>query len=129
MDLDKEIRDRLATLTPEQKAEALAVLRASSVPRAPSAGQWDAPTGRKKSVRSLGPALEEQEKSAIVQALEATKGNKTEAAEALGLLVRTLDRRIERYGLKGFVDDLRRQYGVAGGFVGASDPRRYANRH
>jgi len=42
--------------------------------------------------------LEEMEKQAIVQALKAAGGNRTRAAEQLGISRRTLHRKIAEYG-------------------------------
>jgi DNA-binding NtrC family response regulator len=49
-------------------------------------------------VQVSGGTLEELEKAAIVQALKRTGGNRTRAAEALGISRRTLHRKIAEYG-------------------------------
>jgi DNA-binding NtrC family response regulator len=43
--------------------------------------------------------LEEVERQALVQALEQHDGNRTHAAESLGISVRTLQRRLKSWGL------------------------------
>jgi DNA-binding NtrC family response regulator len=49
-----------------------------------------------------GAAPEEDEESALRRALEATDGDKRQAAERLGISYRTLQRRVRRYDLEGF---------------------------
>lgn len=52
--------------------------------------------------------LEEIEKAAITQCLaQLTKGNMTHAAKELGLDRRTLYRKIERFGLRPLLDQLK----------------------
>jgi DNA-binding NtrC family response regulator len=43
--------------------------------------------------------LDDLEKKAVVQALERVRGNRTRAAEALGISVRTLQRKLKQWGL------------------------------
>ena len=43
--------------------------------------------------------LEDVERQALVQALEQHGGNRTHAAESLGISVRTLQRRLKSWGL------------------------------
>ena len=50
-------------------------------------------------VRPLFEVVAEAEKAALLQALEETKGNKTEAARRLEIAPRTLYYKLERYGL------------------------------
>jgi DNA-binding NtrC family response regulator len=50
-------------------------------------------------VRS-GMTVEEAEKELIVQALKELKGNRTKAAEKIGMSRRTLHRKLKRYGLE-----------------------------
>jgi DNA-binding NtrC family response regulator len=51
-----------------------------------------------------GQTLEELEKTAITEALQRWRGNRTKAAKALGIAASTLYEKIRRYGLKP--DDL-----------------------
>ena len=76
-----------------QKASAAAAQNeVGSVPAAPSA----APAG----VDGLGDQLESVERSAIIQALEETRYNKTAAAKQLGLTLRALRYRIQKLGIE-----------------------------
>ncbi|MCX7885897.1 MAG: sigma-54 dependent transcriptional regulator [Verrucomicrobiae bacterium] len=54
----------------------------------------------KISVVRTGMTVEEAEKALIVQALKETKGNRTKAAEKIGISRRTLHRKLKRYGLE-----------------------------
>jgi len=51
-------------------------------------------------VGTLSDAVESAERQAITAALAATKGNRREAAERLGVSLRTLFYKIERYGIQ-----------------------------
>jgi transcriptional regulator with PAS, ATPase and Fis domain len=51
-------------------------------------------------VQPLEKTLEEAERNAIVRALKETKGNRTKAAALLGISMRGLFYKIEKYGLK-----------------------------
>lgn len=54
----------------------------------------------KISVVRSGMTVEEAEKALIVQALKETGGNRTKAAEKIGMSRRTLHRKLKRYGLE-----------------------------
>ncbi len=54
-----------------------------------------------------GISLEEVEREFILQALQQTKGNRTKAAELLGLTRRVLGYRLEKYGISGEEDPKR----------------------
>jgi two-component system response regulator FlrC len=47
--------------------------------------------------------LEEMEREVILRALRLTKGNKTKAAELLGITVRTLRNKLKEYEEKGLL--------------------------
>lgn len=49
---------------------------------------------------SLGKVVEEAERGAIMKALQETNGNRTKAASLLGISLRSLFYKIERYGIK-----------------------------
>ena len=49
---------------------------------------------------TLSSVVEAAERQAITAALAATKGNRREAAERLGVSLRTLFYKIERYGIQ-----------------------------
>jgi two-component system, NtrC family, response regulator HydG len=48
--------------------------------------------------------MEEIERRAILQALERTRGNRTQAAEMLGIGLRTLQRKLKEYKVAGYAD-------------------------
>ena len=52
-----------------------------------------------------GLTMEEIERRAILQAIEATGGNRTKAAEMLGIGLRTLQRKLKEYKLSGMLED------------------------
>ena len=52
-----------------------------------------------------GLTMEEIERRAILQAIEATGGNRTKAAEMLGIGLRTLQRKLKEYKLSGTLED------------------------
>ncbi len=52
-----------------------------------------------------GVTMEEIERRAILQAIEATGGNRTKAAEVLGIGLRTLQRKLKEYKLSGMLED------------------------
>jgi DNA-binding NtrC family response regulator len=52
-----------------------------------------------------GLTMEEIERRAILSALERTGGNRTQAAEALGIGLRTLQRKLKEYRLAGKGDE------------------------
>ena len=58
--------------------------------------QTEGPAG--DSVGTIGMTMEEIEKEAIHKTLEQTSGNKKQAAEILGIGLRTLYRKLESYG-------------------------------
>jgi len=62
-------------------------------------------TGNPAAQPSLAAALDNLEREMIVQALEQTGGNKTQAAKKLGLHSSALYRRLEKYHLLGMADD------------------------
>jgi DNA-binding NtrC family response regulator len=49
--------------------------------------------------------MEEIERRAILQAIETTGGNRTKAAEMLGIGLRTLQRKLKEYRLAGKMDE------------------------
>jgi transcriptional regulator with PAS, ATPase and Fis domain len=51
-------------------------------------------------VQSLERAVTEAERNAVSRALQETKGNRTKAASLLGISMRSLFYKIEKYGLK-----------------------------
>ena len=55
---------------------------------------------RPEADRALGDKLEHVERDAIVDALERTRYNKTEAAKRLGLTLRALRYRIKKLGIE-----------------------------
>jgi len=57
-------------------------------------------TGRVRPLSNEEHSLEEAERSMIVKALRATGGNRTQAAEQLGISRRTLHRKLNEYGLR-----------------------------
>jgi DNA-binding NtrC family response regulator len=56
---------------------------------------------REEGEAAAGSRLERLERSAILQTLEQHGGNRTRAAEALGISVRTLQRRLKEWGVEG----------------------------
>ena len=62
-------------------------------PHTPPSGEWGVGSG------TLREATESAERAAIVQALKATDGNRREAAKRLGVSLRTLFYKIDRYGI------------------------------
>jgi DNA-binding NtrC family response regulator len=54
-----------------------------------------------------GTKLEDLEHEAVMQALEQFDGNRTRAAEALGISVRTLQRKLKAWGVNGHEDEKR----------------------
>jgi transcriptional regulator with PAS, ATPase and Fis domain len=60
----------------------------------------DAPPVRHPArIAKPGMTMSQIEKEAITQALDMTDGNRIEASKILGISVRTLQRKINRYGL------------------------------
>jgi len=57
-------------------------------------------TGSTNPIASM--SVEEAEKQLIIRALNECKGNRTEAAQKLGMSRRTLHRKLHRYHLEGF---------------------------
>ncbi len=55
------------------------------------------------SIESEIKPLDEMEREAILKALRLTKGNKTRAAELLGITVRTLRNKLKEYEEKGLL--------------------------
>ncbi len=53
----------------------------------------------------VGLTMDEIERRAILQAIEATGGNRTKAAEMLGIGLRTLQRKLKEYKLSGTLED------------------------
>ncbi len=51
-----------------------------------------------------GPTMEEIERRAILDALDRSGGNRTQAAETLGIGLRTLQRKLKEYKLAGFAE-------------------------
>jgi DNA-binding NtrC family response regulator len=54
----------------------------------------------KISVVRLGMTVEEAERQLIIQALKETDGNRTKAADKIGMSRRTLHRKLKKYGLE-----------------------------
>jgi two-component system response regulator FlrC len=63
--------------------------------------QLDTPTSVAPADGGGAPTLREMERRAILEALEATGGNRKAAAERLGISLRTLQYRLKEYGLAG----------------------------
>jgi DNA-binding NtrC family response regulator len=76
--------------TPEEMAESTTET-ASTTPREASAGD----------AAAAGKTLAEIEKEAILAAIDAHGGNKTKAAQSLGIAVRTIQRKLAQYGEEG----------------------------
>jgi DNA-binding NtrC family response regulator len=55
---------------------------------------------------SPGLSLEDAEKQMIIRALESHRGNRTKAAQQLGISRRTLHRKLNEYGLRESAEDL-----------------------
>jgi DNA-binding NtrC family response regulator len=79
---------------------------ASAVPpeTAPPAAQGEAQEARTASGADEDLTMEEIERRAILRALEKTGGNRTQAAEMLGIGLRTLQRKLKDYRLAGKSD-------------------------
>jgi DNA-binding NtrC family response regulator len=60
-------------------------------------------TEKKEDTLSVMP-IYEMEKKLIFKALQATNGNRTKAAEILGITVRTLRNKLKEYGKTGNTD-------------------------
>ena len=78
---------RLEDLPPEYRSEGAA-------PAAPAEAAAEAGTGETLT-------MEEVERRAILAALEKTDGNRTQAAELLGIGLQTLQRKIKEYRMAG----------------------------
>ena len=61
----------------------------------------DEPAASPDSALSGNVSLEELEKAAIIKTLEATEGNKSEAARRLGITRKTLHNKLKQYGISG----------------------------
>jgi DNA-binding NtrC family response regulator len=59
----------------------------------------EAERGSGGEVGKLGDIVERAERQAIIEALQVTKGNRRAAAERLGVSLRTLFYKIDRYGI------------------------------
>jgi DNA-binding NtrC family response regulator len=55
-------------------------------------------TAKRPELVEVGRSMENIEREAILRTLKATDGNKTKAAEMLGIGLRTLYRKLDRYG-------------------------------
>jgi len=83
-----------------------------ATPRPDDAGAPDASRGTMPSGRpsegtpepTVGLTMEEIERRAILGALERTGGNRTQAAEMLGIGLRTLQRKLKEYKVAGYAD-------------------------
>ncbi len=78
----------------------------STHPAAASPGEEVAPAGAPgpapdPTLAAPGLTMDEIEKRAILAALERTRGNRTQAAEMLGIGLRTLQRKLKEYGVTG----------------------------
>lgn len=51
-----------------------------------------------------GMSLEDVERDAILKAFEFFRGNKTQTANSLGIAIRTLDSKLDKYGAKNIYD-------------------------
>ena len=61
----------------------------------------DEPAASPDPVLSGNVSLDELEKTAILKTLEATEGNKSEAARRLGITRKTLHNKLKQYGISG----------------------------
>jgi transcriptional regulator with PAS, ATPase and Fis domain len=69
------------------------------VPDLPEPVREARPVSTRQSLLKPGMTLEQLEREAIRGALRQTDGNRTWAAQQLGISLRTLQRKIRRYGL------------------------------
>jgi DNA-binding NtrC family response regulator len=76
-------------------------LQPSGAPRAPDGPGFAAPPSGPPGPLPPGLTMEEIERRAILDALERTGGNRTQAAEMLGIGLRTLQRKLKEYRLAG----------------------------
>nr|MCU0224766.1 sigma-54 dependent transcriptional regulator [Acidobacteriota bacterium] len=74
-------------------------LRRAAVSAAPAASGADAPGS---AAAMVGRRMEEIEREVILRTLDLTGGNRTQAAEMLGIGLRTLQRKIKQYRVEGF---------------------------
>jgi DNA-binding NtrC family response regulator len=70
----------------------------------PAAGPRDQRAHDGGANQPAGPTMEEIERRAILEALERTGGNRTQAAEMLGIGLRTLQRKLKEYKVAGYAD-------------------------
>ena len=75
--------------------------RAGAAPGVPARSGPHSPAGATKTEVPAGLTMEEIERRAILHALEQTGGNRTQAAEMLGIGLRTLQRKLKEYKLAG----------------------------
>jgi DNA-binding NtrC family response regulator len=64
-------------------------------------GSTEKHAGSEEAVASTGLTMEEIERRAILDALDRTGGNRTQAAEMLGIGLRTLQRKLKEYRMAG----------------------------
>ncbi|HEX5043193.1 MAG TPA: sigma-54 dependent transcriptional regulator [Candidatus Polarisedimenticolaceae bacterium] len=81
---------------PEEYRNAAAAPAAAPPPARPLSGGRPAPEGR---------TMEEIERQAILRTLERTGGNRTQAAEQLGIGLRTLQRKLKEYVSRGLLPE------------------------
>ena len=102
----RNVVESLVVLTPT------AEIRLSELPEElkPFASGDIVPVGPEGALESVTPAgtagltMDEIERRAILDALERTSGNRTQAAESLGIGLRTLQRKLKEYKLAGFAE-------------------------
>jgi DNA-binding NtrC family response regulator len=75
-------------------------------PAAAFAGSGFAPSAQGTGMGDAGVvSMDEVERRAILQALQETNGNRTQAAEKLGIGLRTLQRKLKEYRARGFLSE------------------------
>jgi transcriptional regulator with PAS, ATPase and Fis domain len=84
----------MVTMLPQDK-----IIESGHLPLLPCEVVGSAPVSSGQ-VRSLKKVVEDAERSAVIQALKETEGNRTKAASMLGVSMRSLFYKIRRYGIK-----------------------------
>ena len=84
----------MVTMLPQDK-----IIEAAHLPLLPCEAVGSLPVSSGQ-VRFLKKVVEDAERSAVIQALKETEGNRTEAASLLGVSMRSLFYKIRRYGIK-----------------------------
>jgi two-component system response regulator PilR (NtrC family) len=100
---DDIIKPADLSLSPSAKIPTQAVVNREGddeVPETEIDGKPTVPTSLPEDAESLESYLEDIEKNVIVEALEATRWNKTAAAKKLGITFRALRYRLKKLGLE-----------------------------